>query len=119
SRPTRHALCLRVEAGAPRMTAPAFDFAPLSDAALGWIGEDDCPFFVNHKEQLEWLDQRLDDVAGKRPHGAVANMARELLTSRAALRALVEAQDVIKRAERDGVTDIPAFVRDVERLDGE
>lgn len=72
--------------------AGEFDFEPVSEAAL-----------------REYTSYRYAEH--------VRAIAGEALVSRVAMRALVEAQDVIKRAEREGVTDIPAFVRAVERLD--
>lgn len=68
------------------------DFAPMSDEAIDLIGEDDTPFFVNHEDQLEWIDGRLDEMVGTRPHPVVAAMAREIRASRAAMLALVEAE---------------------------
>lgn len=70
--------------------AGEFDFEPLSDEVVDWIGEDDLPFYYGN-DGVEWSDARLDAAVGTKPAPVVATLARELRASRAALRKVVEA----------------------------
>lgn len=74
------------------MTAPEFDFAPLPDEVVDWIGEDDLSFYCGD-DGVEWSDARLDAAVGTKPAPVVATLARELRAWRAAGRELVEGND--------------------------